>query len=745
MNRISLICCFVLLLLPALGQGQSANREVFVYLPYFHHHGNPQGDGEALLNQNHLSILFEEGAQEMTTELSEDQRWYRFEVPVERGGNTTEVELVFRSRETHVSLPSGKDPVFIFIREERLFPYGVEVLSSPEVASLLGPQRTEINGKLAILNRPGHEIPAEVELVMPFMIWGDVPQHYVASLEGDLDWKNAHFKFLIQNFGPTLLFVHLYDRYFPIVVEEHDSYDLSWEYKLIDTSSELREDGVLVESETIGLRMRSDERSGHYWAIGQRFFNEKYPDGLSETEYQTLVNTFMRDRADRIPILIDWSQTISERYENQHRDPDEFLRMINNLGDSSFPEVLEGAFDRLRDQQNYEAHWQQEEIANLFLIGLLLSLFVFVAAVVLKLRRSPLITDQRLQFAEWALHACIWGLIMVFGLIQNHHGYLVFSGLTGILRFLIPMAAIYVNLYVLVPGLLLKRKWGRYLLSVVLTGAVAIFLIALTTIPETVNALVWIDGEWNWISYLSNYEVNPPPEASLILTVMSGLFVPAYGWGRHALLNRMPQLTQKTEALNAELHTLKNQISPHFFFNSLNTVYSFALSEDSPKTAEAITRLSDLMRFALYHGDQDLVPLETELDYLADYIELQRLRMNPARHEVIFHVEGEPGPLQIAPLMLITLIENAFKHGISMSHDSFIHIDLMLLETGLILTVENSVHPGQLEKVVAGAVQTGGLGLVNTQQRLDLLYPGRYEWRIEEGADRYFTQLSLDL
>ena len=152
------------------------------------------------------------------------------------------------------------------------------------------------------------------------------------------------------------------------------------------------------------------------------------------------------------------------------------------------------------------------------------------------------------------------------------------------------------------------------------------------------------------------------------------------------------------------------------------------------------------MRFAIYHGDKKQIPLETELEYLSDYIDMQRLRINPIKHDLQYRVDGEAGDLQIAPLMLITLIENAFKHGISMSQESYIHIDLFILDKGLILTVENSVHPKDLVAVGGNAViKESGVGLVNTRERLNLLYAGKHEWRIEEDEDRYFTQLSLDL
>jgi two-component system LytT family sensor kinase len=742
MNRITLFFCLILLL-PLLGNAQEGQKEVWLFLPHFDLHWE-HGAGRDFPANAQIAIFAEDYGREVLVDLVDGQQWYRFELPMRDLQAEMDVEMLYRGEYKMLTLPAGAEPVYLSMMEEKLFPLGVDVLSAENVMSILGPRRTEIKGKLAILKEQAHALPEKVSLTLPFTHWGDLPNGYDAALEADLDWKYAGFQLSIQNFASTLAFIKIYERYYPILLSPHDHFELKWDYELVEERRAMI-DGRPMESETYALLMQMEEHWGHGWELAQNYFNERYPEGLTQEEYDELVEAFVGNRENRLSVLIDWSQGLSNWYEEYHRDAEDILRLINGLGNDSFEDAVEEAFHAVRSQRASRAYFQQEQVGTIFLAGLLFSLLVLAVTVVLKLYRSPLVTTQRLNFVELAFHGFFWAFVMTYGLIDDQHGYLVFSGPIGVIRFLIPMVAFYLNLYILVPHLLIKRKWGRYLFSLAVLGVLVVFSTALTTIPMKLNSFVWIGGEWHWGNFFDNHHLSPPPEASVVLAIGSAILAPIYGIGRHYLLNRMPKLQQRNQALDAELSQLKNQISPHFFFNSLNTVYGFALKEDSPKTAEAITRLSDLMRFALYQGNQDFVPLETELDYLSDYVDMQRLRLDPLKHSLNFRIEGEAGDLKIAPLLLITLIENAFKHGISMSRESYIYIDLMLLDTGLILTVENSVHPRKLEAVVAGDITAGGLGLVNTQQRLDLLYKGHYEWRVEEAEDRYFTQLSLDL
>ena len=329
------------------------------------------------------------------------------------------------------------------------------------------------------------------------------------------------------------------------------------------------------------------------------------------------------------------------------------------------------------------------------------------------------------------------------------NGLLTVASLFGWMTWITFIVAFYINAYYLVPRMLAKKQFGRYVLHVLSLAAAGLILMFFHRInPLGDYAFVYFGGDWNVVD-LENITQNYyrfGNEIGDFVGILIAILIASiiYGVGRHLLTKRIPQLTTKSETLTAELNTLKHQMSPHFFFNSLNTVYSFSLSEDSPKTAEAVSKLSDLMRFVIYQSNQEKIDLSKEIDYLSDYIELQRLRLDSKKHELIFQVEGDPQALQIAPLMLITSIENAFKHGLSMNQFSYIHIHLMILEAGLILTVVNSNHAA-LVLEGGGQAEAGGLGMLNTRKRLELLYAKKYDWQTEDRGDHFFSQLSIDL
>ena len=189
--------------------------------------------------------------------------------------------------------------------------------------------------------------------------------------------------------------------------------------------------------------------------------------------------------------------------------------------------------------------------------------------------------------------------------------------------------------------------------------------------------------------------------------------------------------------LSTELSYLKAQINPHFLFNSLNSIYALAITE-SDQTAEAIARLSALMRYAIQDTNQPQVPLSGELDYISSYVALQRLRLGDTA-AVEFTVNGSPTGLQIAPMLLISVIENAFKYGVNPSHDSYIRIGLTITGSELHSHVFN-------KKVRTPAnVLTNGIGLSNTRARLELVYPGRHRLLIRDEPADYTVDLYLTL
>ena len=188
--------------------------------------------------------------------------------------------------------------------------------------------------------------------------------------------------------------------------------------------------------------------------------------------------------------------------------------------------------------------------------------------------------------------------------------------------------------------------------------------------------------------------------------------------------------------LNAEVNFLKSQINPHFLFNTLNSIYSQAHSR-SEKTEFSILKLSELLRYMLYDSGENKVELAKDIQYINNYIDLQKIRLS-SKVRINYTMNGKPENCKIAPLLLITFIENAFKHGISYTHASTIDIEIHIVEETLTLVVSNPV----LEK---NNFDAGGLGLKNVTRRLDLLYPGKYLLDIHHNDLLHVVNLKLDL
>ncbi len=210
----------------------------------------------------------------------------------------------------------------------------------------------------------------------------------------------------------------------------------------------------------------------------------------------------------------------------------------------------------------------------------------------------------------------------------------------------------------------------------------------------------------------------------------------AFGIGITDLWREAEQRTRsiETEQLRTELAFLHMQINPHFLFNSLNTIYGLSLkkSDNAPK---AVLKLSQLMRYMIEENGQDLVPLDQEIDYLNNYIEIQKMRSSAAVH-VTFDVAGNTSTAMIAPMLLMPFVENAFKYGISNSAPSPISISLSVNPASILFVVTNKKFD-YLER------HSSGIGIANVQRRLDLLYPGQHELDIRDHSDTYSLSLKI--
>ncbi|MBW3546337.1 MAG: histidine kinase [Bacteroidetes bacterium] len=194
---------------------------------------------------------------------------------------------------------------------------------------------------------------------------------------------------------------------------------------------------------------------------------------------------------------------------------------------------------------------------------------------------------------------------------------------------------------------------------------------------------------------------------------------------------------------HANFDFLRSQINPHFLFNALNTIYGTAIQEKAERTSEGIEKLGDMMRFMLQENMQEKISLAREIDYLNNYISLQRLRTDPSPQVSIqAEIEQPLAPVHIAPMLLIPFVENAFKHGISFREPSHIKVGLEVRNNTLYFDVYNSKH---LKQENDPEKHKTGIGLVNVKQRLQLLYPHRHELIIRETGKEFFVHLTITL
>lgn len=291
----------------------------------------------------------------------------------------------------------------------------------------------------------------------------------------------------------------------------------------------------------------------------------------------------------------------------------------------------------------------------------------------------------------------------------------------------------YANYHLLVPRLYFTRRLGWYFF--ILSGLLIFFLI----IPG--DLFLWGD-HIHFRPPHGPHGFPPPPRHNGIFNHhFRQIFFPFLLVVLLSLILRIQARLRESEAkkLNAELSLLKAQINPHFLFNTLNGIYALAL-EGSNKTASAIVRLSGLMRYVTTEATSEWVPLEKELGYISDYVELQRLRLGDTI-EVVFSIKNETNGKLIAPLILISFVENAFKHGIGPSGEGKIRIDISATENELHLQVFNN----KVLKSSALEWEKNGLGLPNTKERLKRLYGQNHRLEIQDMSDTFQVDLKLNL
>jgi two-component system, LytTR family, sensor kinase len=340
---------------------------------------------------------------------------------------------------------------------------------------------------------------------------------------------------------------------------------------------------------------------------------------------------------------------------------------------------------------------------------------------------NKVIKDNRLQ-KQILLHISIWSVFIVFNLIQPQFETNIITN--QVIYLLIGnMALFYINYSYLVTHFLLKNKTGLYItIAVVLVIISSIVFKEFGPKPDDFPPMPHNRPEPIFRFRLIG------PIAFNILLVVTGTALRVYTeWNR----NERKKNEIEVQKSSTELHFLKHQLSPHFLFNSLNSIYSLTTkkSNDAP---EAVITLSELMRYMLYETNNEFVPLKSELHYIQNYLKLQRIRI--ANNEnVTLNIHGSILNQKIRPLLLISFIENAFKYGTDFKGHTEVKIEINIHGNELQFTCVNLIGNRKTDK------DSSGIGLQNTKERLELLYPEKHVLLIAESPNRFTVNLTLKL
>jgi LytS/YehU family sensor histidine kinase len=286
---------------------------------------------------------------------------------------------------------------------------------------------------------------------------------------------------------------------------------------------------------------------------------------------------------------------------------------------------------------------------------------------------------------------------------------------------------VYINLYFLLPKLLLIRNYFTYVLTLLLLIAGATFPLAILTHKLVAQAGI---QEEVWSSFFL-FLIAVGLFFSLILSMTLKFLKEWYE-------DQQSKRELKQVQLQTELMYLKSQINPHFLFNSLNNLYALTLMK-SDLAPQIVLRLSDILRYVLYESSNGKVDIQKEIQHLHDFIQLESLRLGD-RISVNLDLAEPDHDYQIEPMLYLTLVENAFKHGAqSEVSQGWVKIKGEAIKDGYALFVENSVAPKPESQ------KAGGIGLTNLRKRLDLIYLGQYQLNITQDTDRYSVSLVLTL
>jgi hypothetical protein len=344
------------------------------------------------------------------------------------------------------------------------------------------------------------------------------------------------------------------------------------------------------------------------------------------------------------------------------------------------------------------------------------------------------VRNTRLLKIRWLYHFLYWLLYysMTIALYSGLHEPIK-AGTFATTAIMVAVQAAFfcINTYFLIPRLLFTRKYGWYTLS----------LIALLVIcPMVFQSLEYLYGLWAAPERTKAMKFFSIPSyiVEIIICIYAIGLATGVKFAKDTLINQHLQKEREKHYLETELKFLRAQIQPHFFFNTLNNIYSLTLKK-SDQAPDIILKLSDLMSYMLYESTAPLVPLAKEIDYLRNYLDVEQLRFGH-RLTIDFSITGITTGVQIPPMILILFLENSFKHGVKHNiSDILLTIRLKVDDGYLFFLVENPVSDEEKEP------DTKGIGLKNVRRRLDLLYGESYTLDIREENKVFIVSLKMPL
>lgn len=328
-------------------------------------------------------------------------------------------------------------------------------------------------------------------------------------------------------------------------------------------------------------------------------------------------------------------------------------------------------------------------------------------------------------------HIVFWLVFYFFLVAISQRSHSLATGmLINLISIFFYSIAVYVNLLYLFPKYLAQQKYSHYI--------ILLCLLILVIVPlESIAMYFCISHDHITLkSYVTNH-INSIFILTFFVASSSSIYKIINDWFTH----QREKVDLQAQTLRSELKYLKSQVNPHFLFNTLNSLYALTLKK-SDLAPEIVLRLSEMMRYMLYECNEKVVPLEKEINYIKNYLELEKLRHGD-KFKIEFNLEGETSGLRIAPLMFMPFIENSFKHGLnSQIQSGYVHINMNVENEKILMRVDNSNPPTM---PASQSKRSGGVGLANIRRRLNLIYPNHYYLNIDQTPNSFHVDLNIDL